>query len=265
MKLLTRISASCLLFLAVNHLCVPRAGAQSTILFTGKLDGYPVNLPTRTDSSSILIGMGDNLSFDYLSRFDMSGNPVSRTSATPSNRMITFLKNAKYDALVPGAEDFDFGAAFLHRAADSKAGLPISGLQHRRVPAARFARTASIARSGPGSFANTGVATQLRLQWRRWQRQVRRIFERLLRRWRTRLERCISWMPSIQCPRFRQACVSFGGIHLPLDHYTGDLSTAGYGYRPGLGGHSAGTEARQAGELRKKKAREIPSPIYRHF
>lgn len=118
MKLLTRISVSCLLFLAVN-LCAPIAGAQATIFFTGKLDGYPIDdkqVPARPTHPSILIGMGDNLSFDYSSRFDQLGNPVPRTSTTSNNAMITFLQRTKYDALVPGAEDFDFGAAFLSRA-----------------------------------------------------------------------------------------------------------------------------------------------------
>lgn len=110
-----------------------------TVLYTARLLGYvwhqrpevpeePVtdllkrNIECSQEQypNSILVGMGDNLAPEYESRFDKDGRPKDRV---PQGKEFDFNKDPlaqafpylRYDAMVPGMEDFYFGTEYLRQ------------------------------------------------------------------------------------------------------------------------------------------------------
>ena len=67
--------------------------------------------------NALLIGMGDNLAPKYEARFLQDGTPKARTNFTglSNDNVVEILQ--RYDALVPGKEDFYFGAGRLEKTA----------------------------------------------------------------------------------------------------------------------------------------------------
>jgi hypothetical protein len=123
----------------------PNRASDSTgvILYTGELDGLlgswaGVDPPLSDDdwtalvdanagyllehkhsSSAILLGMGDNFAPDLPSnQYDPRNIVALRLSPHPMNRVIRFMNQAGYDAVVPGKEDFAFGIEFLRAIAE---------------------------------------------------------------------------------------------------------------------------------------------------
>jgi hypothetical protein len=83
------------------------------------LDKYGAECTTRP---CVLLGMGDNFAPKYEARINKDGNFKSRDGSDASydkDDVAAFLYNAKFNALVPGKEDFYFGAYRLWKIAGS--------------------------------------------------------------------------------------------------------------------------------------------------
>jgi hypothetical protein len=111
--------------------------ADVSIYYSGQIDGFSGSAATCPGPdcakalatairglkrpSSILIGMGDNFAPDPNNDFPAQMDVKQRTDPqfnAHNLRVIDFLDDAGYDAVVPGAQDFLFGANFLQRSAD---------------------------------------------------------------------------------------------------------------------------------------------------
>ncbi len=119
----------------------PLPAASAKIFYSGRMLGYmrqerPEDPSSRSDPATyflreyhsecgptlhcVLLGMGDNFSPAYEARLDSNGNFKSRNDARityNTDNVALFLDAAQFDALVPGKEDFYFGAYRLWKIA----------------------------------------------------------------------------------------------------------------------------------------------------
>jgi hypothetical protein len=94
-------------------------GGTNGLLQLGQERGDKVSgeLVKQRDAGAVLVGMGDNLAVDP--SLLLAGQQIIRISPDPKkDPAFQFLQQSWYDAVVPGAQDFFFGAEFLHRAAE---------------------------------------------------------------------------------------------------------------------------------------------------
>ena len=134
------------LFACVMGVLVQDAASQApapvppnSIFYTGQLDGFEGALPTcasadcevllqraiqdvskqkEKTAGSILVGLGDNFAPDPGTNFQTQTSAGQRTNpkfSVAQFRVMGFLSGAKYDAVVPGVQDFYFGAEFVRK------------------------------------------------------------------------------------------------------------------------------------------------------
>ena len=104
--------------------CSPSVAAKVDLREVGwKKDGkllgaaqLPCAIEARKTGGAVLIGMGNNFSPAYFARFASNGQRISHVTAPKTiaeDSVALFLYRAGYDAVVPGKDDFYFGAYHL--------------------------------------------------------------------------------------------------------------------------------------------------------
>jgi len=131
----------------------PQSNTTLNVLYTSRLlgyirsvknDPYPATAPFENSLNAartalpdaFLIGMGDNLAPEYASRFE-GDNAKPRVKFTQeqirNDNVVRVLYNSHYDAIVPGKEDFYFGATRLAAVAQELPALNASNLSETAV------------------------------------------------------------------------------------------------------------------------------------